>query len=157
MDYRSLRELKGRDGDLFPVALAYGHYLWQRGLPARAILAIARGLYCDLKGDELILQQYPLPYLPLRWIMEHYNEASGRFLGNPRLSFQRQALRLRGVRREQRSWRAWAVNCVARKARPDLQPDPKIRLPEPTAEEIADALTRYGIPGEAATFTAALQ
>lgn len=157
MDYRSLRSLKGRDGDLFPVALTYGHYLWQKGLPARAILALARGIYCDLDGSEPVLDTHPLPYLPLRWIIQNYNEQSGRFMGNPRLSFQHQALRLRGPRREQRSWRAWAVNCIARQARPTLQPDPCIHLPEPTAGEIADALTHHGIPNETSMFTAALQ
>lgn len=153
MDYRRLRALRnGPPEDLLTEALTYGHYLWQRALPARAILALARGLYCDAPPTAVTT----LPYHPLAWMMRHYDPQTNAFIGNPRLSFQHQALRLRGPRHQQRRARAWAINAIARTTLPHLPPDPTITTPEPTPEQIATLLTHTGLPGEATLFLQAL-
>ncbi len=54
------------------IALSYGHYLWLKGYSGHAILAITRALYANHPSED-----YP---------------------GNPRISFQHQATRLRGDR-----------------------------------------------------------
>ena len=152
MDYRCLRQNRAEPHSLLAEALAYGHYLWLRGLPARALLALARGLYCDAPAGGP-----PLPYGPMAWMMRNYDDRSGAFLGNPRLSFQHQALRLRGERRQQRSWRAWGVNALARAALPHLPSDPSIPDPEPDLVTIAQMLNAHGLPGETALLLAAMQ
>lgn len=147
MDFRNLRALRAEGGEkLFFAAQQYAHFLWHQSLPARAILALDRALFCDLAGDESVLQEWPLPYKALRWVLVHENGQS--FLGNPRISFQHIADRVRGVRVEIRCWRAWAAWHVVRLARPELPPDEKHRVTEPSAEETLAALRQHGFPGE---------
>ncbi len=153
MDYRGLRAARGGPpAALLVEALAYGHYLWIHGLPARALLALTRGLYCDVRAGDPVLHIHPLPYEAMAWMMRRHPPGGRTFLGNPRLSFQHQAVRLRGPRRELRAWRAWGVNAIARRALPALPPDPQIAVPEPEPAQVAAALAAHGLPGEDAWF-----
>jgi len=128
-------------------ALTYGHYLWQNGFAARAILKLDRALGADLRGNEAVLHAWPLPYAALAWFLQHSPE--GVFLGNPRVHFQHLADRMNEPRREQRRWRAWAGWGLTRVVLPQLPGDPKHQVTEPTIELVAKKLTIHGIPGEA--------
>jgi hypothetical protein len=97
------------------------------------------------------LLRWPLPYAAMAWMMARHG--SDDFPGNPRISFQHQACRLRGPRRDLRQARAWAVWALACKARPQLPGDPT--CPEPSADEILDGLQRHGHAGEAELWRAA--
>jgi hypothetical protein len=97
-------------------------------------------LYADLAQEDEVLTSWPLPYAALAWMMQHHD--SDDFPGNPRLSYQHQATRLRGDRAELRSARAWAVWALACAARPSLPGD--LDCPEWTHEQIIDALKRWG-------------
>jgi hypothetical protein len=153
MDYRELRQHgMRRDAGFYQSALAYGHHLWLEGHAGRALLALTRALNADLAETEAVLSCWPLPYAAMRWILSHHD--SDDFPGNPRLSFQHQACRLRGERREIRAARAWAVWAVACAARPSLCGDPS--CPEPTHAAIAEQLERYGHRGETAEWQRAL-
>jgi len=137
-----------RDGAFFLTALTYGQFLWQQGLVARAILKLNRGFGADLRGDEPVLRDWPLPYAALVWFLRHAPPEV--FLGNPRVHFQHLADRMNEPRRDQRRWRAWACWQLTRAARPEFPGDPKHRVAEPTAAEIAAQLELHGIPGERA-------
>jgi hypothetical protein len=146
LDYRELRQHgPRRDADFYYSALCYGQVLWLDGYAGRALLAITRALYADLRGDEAILQSWPLPYAALRWILEHHD--SDDFPGNPRLSYQHQACRMRPPRQELRAVRAWAVWALACDARPTLLGDPS--LPEISLAHIHAQLVDQGLPCEA--------
>ncbi len=146
-NYRILRQHgTRRDADFYFSALCYGHHLWHQGHAGRALLALTRALYADLDGSENILRDYPLPYQAIQWIVEKHR--SDDFPGNPRLSYQHQACRMRAPRRAQRSARAWAVWAIICRARPQLCGDPS--LPEWDHVTIADELAQHGIQGELA-------
>ena len=136
-----------RGGAFYLTALTYGHFLWQRGLAARAILKLDRALGADLRGDEPELGSWPLPYDAMAWFLRH--APPGVFIGNPRVHFQHLADRMNEPRREQRRWRAWAGWGLARLTLPDLPGDPKHRVTEPTFDLIAARLETHGLPGEA--------
>jgi hypothetical protein len=129
--------------------LEYGQQLWLDGLPARALLAVDRALYCDVAPDDEAVLAYPLPYRAIGWLVAQPAEG---FTGNARVHYQHLADRVRGERAEQKRWRAWAAWAIVRKVRPDLPGDPKHAVTEPTPTEIAAALTRHGIRDEAATW-----
>lgn len=151
LDWTTLHELGDDRGETFYLrSLTYAHYLWMRGLAARAILAADRALLADLRGDETVLARHPLPYCALTWMIAATPD--GVFIGNPRVHYQHLADRLREPRRAQRSARAWACWHLARLARPDLPGDPRHQVTEPTDADIARALTTHGIPGECATW-----
>jgi hypothetical protein len=155
LDWQSLHELGDDRGDRFYLrCLTYAHYLWIRGLAARAILAADRALLADLRGDEPALTRYPLPYRALVWMIA--STPRDVFIGNPRVHYQHLADRVREPRRAQRSARAWACWHLARIVRPDLPGDPRHIVREPAADELAHALAAHGIPGEAATWLTAL-
>jgi hypothetical protein len=135
-----------RDAAFYLDALRYGHYLWLQGHAGRALLALSRALYARVEAQDPCLLRQPLPYAAMAWIMRHHH--SDDFPGNPRISFQHQAVRLRGERRELRSARAWGVCSLAAAARPQLSCDDKCPLPGLT--EISDLLENHGHPGEAA-------
>ena len=108
MSHRCLTESrKANEADFYFAALKYGHYLWLKGHAGRSILAVTRALYANLSGGAPMLDQWPLPYTALRWIVAKH--PSDDFPGNPRISFQHQATRLRGERQALRRIRAWAV------------------------------------------------
>ena len=147
MSHRCLTELEKDTPAFYFKALQYGHYLWQTGHAGRAILAITRSLYANIDEDDPMLKEWSLPYAALRWIVA--NHSSDDFPGNPRISFQHQATRLRGEREELRRTRAWAVWALIRVARPSLPGDIEDPVTEPSVEEIAERLNRWGNAGEA--------
>lgn len=135
-----------RDARFYLTALTYAHYLWQQGLAARAILKLDRALQADLRGDEVEVRQWPLPYAAMAWFLRH--TPTGVFIGNPRVHFQHLADRMNEPRREQRRWRTWACWAICRAVRPEFTGDPKHLVDEPSVELIAANLTRHGLPGE---------
>src|SRR3954470_10553493 len=60
-----------RDAEFYLTALTYAQSLWQRGLPARAILKLDRALLADVRGHEEELRQWPLPYAAMAWLLHH--------------------------------------------------------------------------------------
>ncbi len=116
-------------------------------MPARALLCLDRALGAELWGTEAVLEQYPLPYRALAWML--HNSPEGPFIGNPRIHFQHYADRMNEPRREQRAWRAWACWALACTRRPVWPRDERHQVREPGLEEISGALGRVGLPGEA--------
>jgi hypothetical protein len=155
MTHRCLTELKDTDRALFYyTALKYGHYLWQQGHAGRSVLAITRALYTDIAEGAAILKQWPLPYAALHWIIT--NHCEDHFPGNPRISFQHQATRLRGDRQTLRRARAWAVWALICEARPSLPGDPAQGIAEPELKAIEAQLHAIGHSNEVALWQAAL-
>lgn len=147
MDARALSAHgPARDAAFYLTALTYAQYLWQRGLAARAILKLDRALGADLRGDEPVLREWPLPYAAMAWFLRH--TPPDVFMGNPRVHFQHLADRMNEPRREQRRWRTWACWALCRAVRPEFAADPKHRVTEPTLEIIAEKLAAHGLPGE---------
>jgi hypothetical protein len=147
MSHRCLSETEKDSPAFYLNALKYGHYLWQTGHAGRAVLAITRALHANIAEEEEILRQWPLPYAPLKWIF--INHVSDDFPGNPRISFQHQATRLRGSRQELRRARAWAVWALIRTAKPNLPGDTTDPVEEPRYHEIYHKLTQHGHSNEA--------
>jgi hypothetical protein len=142
-----LSDLKDHRGEQFyAAALRYAHSLWLQGLPARTLLVLDRALGADLKGNEPELKSWPLPYAAVSWVITHAQP--GQYLSNPRIHYQHLATRVRGPRAELRRWRAWACWSIARKQLPHLSPDHKQQIQEPTNQEIADHLKKFGLPKE---------
>lgn len=147
MDWRSLSVHRSERGaNLYLSALEYGNFLWQRGFAARAILCLDRALGTDLTGAEPFLNEWPLPYTAMAWLLAA--TPAGVFIGNPRVHFQHYADRMNEPRREQRRWRAWACWEISRVVLPQLRSDPKHQVVEPKREEIAARLQEHGHPGE---------
>lgn len=150
LDWRELhRHGADRGPDFFLSALTYGQHLWQRGLAARALLAVDRALFADVPTPT----PWPLPYRALRWLMTHADPVA--LVGNPRVHYQHLAGRLRGPRANQQRARAWAVWQLARLAHPEWPGDSRHPVAEPTPAEIATALDQHGLPGETALWQAA--
>jgi len=156
LDWRVLHAFRDHDrgADFYLACLEYGHSLWQRGFAARSILCLDRAFGADLRGDEQVLQQWPLPYEAMVWFIRHTPE--GVFLGNPRVHFQHYAGRMNEPRREQRRWRAWACWALARAVRPDFPEDSRHEVEEPALEEIFAQLTCHGHANEATQWRTAL-
>lgn len=155
----SIRAVGENRGEAFyRLALACGQALWQKGLPAQAILMLNRAFSADLRDDEPSLVEWPPPYAALRWILEHRREED--FVGNPRRHFQHLATRMSGPRPEVRAWRAWACWAIARAVNPEDPADEKqIReegIVEPDLDAIDDALRRLGWSGEVDVWKEAL-
>ncbi|MEN9662404.1 MAG: hypothetical protein RL324_1353 [Verrucomicrobiota bacterium] len=157
LDWRHLHLFQAdeRGGRFYFACLEYGQVLWQRRLPARAMLCLDRAFGADLRGDEPELQLCPAPYAAMAWIMAHAPE--GVFLGNPRVHFQHYAGRMNEPRKAQRAWRSWACWALARVVRPQDPGDPRHEIQEPTLDEIAAALTAHGLRGEVDVWRAALE
>lgn len=156
LDWRSLHHFRtgGRDGAFYLACLEYGHALWLRQLPARALLCLDRAMGADLHGDEPELQAWPLPYAAMVWFMQH--TPAHVFIGNPRVHFQHYADRMNEPRRDQRRWRAWACWALARAVNPAWPADPRHHVHEPGVAEVAAALDLHGHPGETARWQAVL-
>lgn len=155
MSYRCLTDLRAGDvSDYYLTALRYGHFLWMKGQSGRAILALTRALYADLPEKADVYQQWPLPYRGLFWIVANHRGED--FPGNPRVSFQHQATRLRGGRMELRRARAWAVWALIRQAKPTLRADDRQEVVEPDLACIEAGLRQYGHAGEAELWREAL-
>ncbi|HEY9247747.1 MAG TPA: hypothetical protein VIO38_01375 [Rariglobus sp.] len=156
MDWRAFGEHgPARDADFYLTALEYGHYLWQRGFAARAILCLDRAMGADVRSDSPAIAVWPIPYAAMAWFLAHTPE--GVFIGNPRVHFQHYADRLKNPRRDQRRWRAWACWALTRRLRPRLPADPRHPVAEPAENEIAAALDRHGLPGESRLWRDVLQ
>lgn len=145
-----------RDANFYLTALTYSQYLWQRrGLAARAILCLDRALGADLRGDEPILRDWPLPYAALGWVLRQV--PAGVFIGNPRVHYQHLADRMNEPRREQRRWRAWAAWAITRRFRPEFPADPRHAVVEPDRATIVLKLSAHGLPGEASLWHSSLE
>ena len=157
MDWRSLGAFRTAErGEAFYLtALEYSQFLWQRRLAARAILCLDRAMGAELSGSEAVLRQWPMPYAAMAWFIAH--TPADIFIGNPRVHFQHYADRMKGPRRDQRSWRAWACWALTRRIRPHLPPDPRHQVREPAEAEIAEQLARHGLTGEAACWLGVLE
>ncbi|HVU24650.1 MAG TPA: hypothetical protein VHE13_11045 [Opitutus sp.] len=157
LDWRVLHAFREaqRGAEFYAACLEYAHALWERRLVARAILCLDRAFGAELRGDEPVLREWPLPYRALGWFIAH--APPGAFLGNPRVHFQHYAGRMNGPRIEQRRWRAWACWALTRAARPDLPGDPRHEIEEPSPELIATGLDGHGHCGEAALWRGELE
>jgi hypothetical protein len=155
LDWRELhRHGADRGTDFYFSALTYGQHLWQRGLAARALLAVDRALLSDVPGDTPLLATWPLPYRALRWLMTHADPVA--LVGNPRVHYQHLASRLNGPRAElqrTRAWAAWHLACLANPAWPG---DLRHAVAEPTVQATATALRSHGLPGETDVWRTAL-
>lgn len=148
MDWRVFSPYRAERGaEFYATALEYGNYLWQRRLAARAILCLDRAFAADLRDGEQVLRRWPLPYAAMAWILEETPPEV--FIGNPRVHFQHYADRMNQPRREQRQWRAWACWAITRRVRPQLPPDPRHDVREPSEGEIESGLLSTGLAGEA--------
>src|SRR5438046_3239504 len=87
LDWRTLHDYRHRDrgAEFYFACLEYGHALWRRGFAARALLCLDRAFGAELSGGESILQEHPLPYAAMQWVIMHTPRAV--FLGNPRVNF----------------------------------------------------------------------
>jgi len=155
LTWRDLNRWRNDQGpEFYETALAYGQTLWARGLTARSLLAVDRGLYADLTGDESVLIPWPWPYAAIGWLVA--SNPVGTFMGNPRVHYQHLADRVRGERGAQKKWRAWAAWAVVRRAAPGLGADPKHAVEEPTKTDVADGLFAHGARGELAIWREAM-
>ncbi|MEM7384652.1 MAG: hypothetical protein AAF514_06870 [Verrucomicrobiota bacterium] len=144
----------GRDRGpcFYEAALRYAGSLWLQDLPARSLLLINRALGADLKGDEPIIEEWPLPYRAIPWILVHRSDRV--FIGNPRRHYQHLATRMVEPRKELRSWRAWACWYLSTVILPENAfPPDRLQIEtegisEPSGEEIGDQLERLGFPRE---------
>lgn len=111
----------GRDrGPVFyEASLKYGQSRWRTGFPAQALLQCNRALSCALTLEEPVLQQWPLPYATMSWLM--VNQKEGQFLGNPRRHFQHLATRMVPPHKDLRVWRAWACWYLAKAVLPEAE------------------------------------
>ena len=154
LSWRDLNALRDDQGpELYRLCLEYGQQLWLDNLPARALLAVDRALYCDVSDDAEVLTEYPMPYRAIGWMVKQPSET---FAGNARVHYQHLADRVRGERAELKKWRAWAAWAVTRHARPDLEGDPKHIVIEPTHAEIEAGLRDFGVSGEITEWRQAL-
>lgn len=146
MSWRDLRSAPDPPSR-FHAALTYAQFLWLRHFPARAVLALCRGLY--LNPQDLPSDARP-PYQAFRWILENYTGHG--FLGNPRISFFHQATRTRADRQLQRQ-RAWALWYLSRSLLPQLSPDPtETDFQAPELSGLIQYLNANGLPDEGSLF-----
>lgn len=143
-----------RDAGFYLTALTYAQYLWQHGWCARAMLKLDRALLSDVRADDPVLRDWPLPYEAMAWFLRH--SPPDVFIGNPRVHFQHLADRMNEPRREQRRWRTWACWALCRAVRPEFPADPKHKVDEPGLTLIAAKLTQHGLPGETALWQSVL-
>lgn len=157
LDWRRLHAFREqhRGAEFYLACLEYGHALWLRGFAARAILCLDRAFGADLRGDEPVLREWPLPYAAMVWLITHTPDQI--FIGNPRVHFQHYADRVNEPRREPRRWRAWACWALTRAIRPDLPADPRHAVREPGIDEIAAQLNTHGHPGESTLWLGVLR
>lgn len=133
--------------------LAYGQQLWCDGLPSRAVLALARVLYLDTpppsRGEiDLAILSRERPYEALAWMFSHWERVAGLFWGNPRVSFEHQAIRQKKQTSQTFIWRAWAVCHLLDYIRPDISGDATTG-PLPSLRTVIAGLTAHASPGEA--------
>jgi hypothetical protein len=143
MSYRQLQIAREAGAPaLFESAQRYAQCLWLEHKPARAILALCRAIYLDphdLPGGTR--QPYPA-YL---WILMNYRGEG--FLGNPRISFQHQAMRMPRTDSLKRT-RARALWHLTRLALPNLPADPFEEEISPDLKGLQTYLDRHGLKEE---------
>lgn len=154
MSWRDLEAARD-EADLYLRCLRYAQQLWQDNLPARALLAVDRALYCDVPAGHAVLAEHPLPYATIRWMVAA--DCGETFTGNARVHYQHLADRVRGPREAIKRWRAWAGWSLARAARPELPGDPRHKVQEPENAEIELGLRSHGLPGECELWLRALK
>ena len=143
MSFRNLKRGKEGGSDLlFETACSYSQYLWQKGQPARAILALLRAVYLDPEDFKRPAIQ---PYRAYRWFLDNHRESG--FLGNPRISFAHQATRVPEAEPLKRN-RAWALWYLSRQVLPDLPSDPEMLENPPSQNDLAKTLDQSGHPDE---------
>ncbi len=146
LSWRDLNALRDNQGaELYQLCLEYGQQLWLEQLPARALLAVDRALYCDVPAKALCLKLNPLPFAAIGWLVA---QPTIEFTGNARVHYQHLADRVKGERAAQKKWRAWAAWAIVCQVRPDLPSDPKHEVVEPSLNEIKSGLETHGIAGE---------
>lgn len=133
---------ESRRAAFYGTCLEYGHALWLKKLPARALLCLDRAMGADLRSEDTVLGSWPMPYAAMAWIMREVPRDL--FCGNPRVHFQHYADRMNEPRKELRRWRAWACWALACKVRPELEGDSKHQVVEPDLEDIAQRLSEEG-------------
>lgn len=143
MSYRQLRiARKAGAPDLFETAQCYAQCLWLAGKPARAILALCRAIYLDPQDLPRGTRQLYTAYL---WMLRNYR--GNGFLGNPRISFQHQAMRISQDEALKRA-RARALWHLTRLALPDLPPDPSEKEISSDLADLRTYLDRQGLEEE---------
>ena len=151
-DSRALGDSKGLD--FYKLCLEYSQSKWMEGLPAQALLQLNRAMSADLNGDEEFLDQFPIPYSSIKWILEQRTDKYGQFLGNPRRHWQHYASRMSGPRSNIRIWRSWACFAIASKilSDSDFPADEEQILNEgliiPSDSQIELNLKSLGLPRE---------
>jgi len=150
-----------RGPDFYLACLSYAQSLWQHELPAQAILQCNRALSVPLTSDEPILRAWPLPYLPLAWIL--HQRPDGQFIGNPRRHWQHLATRMVEPHKDLRTWRAWACWYLAKTLLPesdfpgDSQQIRQENIVEPPFDQVFDHLGRLSPADDLATWQHALK
>jgi hypothetical protein len=136
-----------RGSDFYVGALTYAQAVWlshKKGSGGRTLLLLDRAFGADVKKGDLILNEWPLPYHALGWVLARMEFAD--LSGNPRIHYQHLALRVRGSRSHIRTWRAWACLNIVRKIMPQLSGE---CVREPDHLEIFQQLQKVGLEGEA--------
>ncbi len=160
-DSRALGKERGEA--FYRLCLEYAQTKWMAGLPAQALLQLNRAMSADLQGDERCLADFPMPYLPVAWILKERPDRKGQFLGNPRRHWQHYATRMSGPRAELRCWRAWACYAIASRILPhsgfphDVEQVEAEALAMPGEQEIVGMLGDIGLSGEAELWRESLE
>jgi len=145
MSYRDLHRVPSGEKACearFINACRYANYLWQKGFPARAILALCRACYLD---PAALPPQTRQPWHAYVWFLE--KDTGNGFIGNPRVSFIHQATRIPASFALKRN-RAWALWLLTRVFRPDFPPDPEVSESPPGKEELGAYLDLHGLEDE---------
>lgn len=142
-----------KDSRYYESCLCHAQSLWRQGKPAQAILQLNKAFMADPGDDPRVLGVWPPPYAVLVWILRH--RPSDAFIGNPVRHFQHLATRVSGVRKEIRSWRAWACFHLSRRLLPagefpiDAEQVEKESLQFPEWDEVLERIRSGGWEGEA--------
>lgn len=140
-NYRILRAAGATESPAFALAAqGYAQYLWTHGYPARSILALCRALYAAGEPSRNIDSPY-CPYQAYLWIIQFPNPRG--FLGNPRISFQHQTLRMPENSSTAKRCRANALWLLTIKARPDLTSDPNEKEPDKSIEKLLQIMLHH--------------
>jgi hypothetical protein len=155
MSYRDL-QTRQTAGDqaaekLFISACTYANYLWISGKPARAILALCRAIYLNPEELPDNLRQ---PYDAYVWFLNNHDGLG--FLGNPRVSFCHQAVRMPAghVLKRHHAWAMWYLSITAN---PALSPDPEIDEQPPAQDLLYSLLNEKGLANEGTLWMEAMK
>ena len=148
-------------GPLFyETSLRYAQSQWRVGLPAQAMLQLNRAFVCWLPLEEPVLEQMPLPYKAMAWIIKHRPQEQ--FIGNPRRHFQHLATRMVGLHKEVRTWRAWACWYLAKVLLPEAEHPTDMKqvrqegVVKPTFRQIREQLRQLSPANDEAMWLEAL-